>query len=451
MEARRIALAGSVLAALTIAAQSSAAPFSASPTVAASGVRGSDERRSLEDLLEAAKARQAEAQAQLAAPLDAALAEFTASERTPTPAEVSSILDRLIALGPEAAPLLARRLDVPEGATKNEKLRASQVAVALSRMDTGAITRDLLALLDSASDDGKRNALRALQTTPDPDRVRPAIVALFRRSDSSVKQSCLRTMIVLGGPEGDALMNEVLSGPDENLVALAITGLADNQVAAAVDQVRGILMQPQPAARHVASLLRYFLAMPSLATANDVQAFVRIASASSVAVDDRVAVLDALPALRPAVNAEFKRSLEPILGAADNKLREAGLVMMTRLGDKSSRKELLRSYDEMVEKNENWYDAYVRRADVYARIGDDDDAIKDYKQALSVGRNDPSLQKDLWVKLARAYTRRGKFKDAADTLRKGPIPLADLQALADDPEFRPLRDSKYGKDAFALK
>jgi tetratricopeptide (TPR) repeat protein len=93
----------------------------------------------------------------------------------------------------------------------------------------------------------------------------------------------------------------------------------------------------------------------------------------------------------------------------------------------------------------------VRRADMYSRIAKLDDAIKDYKEALTVGKDDPTLQPNTYEKLAYAYVQKGRLKEAAETLNKAPISLARLRELADDPRFKPLRESKYAKLAFGLK
>lgn len=410
-----------------------------------------DERQSLEELLLKARERQAAAQAQVRTQLDALLAELAPENRTPTPAEFASVVERLVKLGPEATPLMVARLDYPDGATESEKLRAREVANALTRMDTTAITGDLLRMLSSGSPDGKRNALRVLAASPEPHKVRPAVVELFRSADSTLKQACLRTLLSLGGGADEALLGEVLSGADEALIGLALDALAAARSTASLDQVRRILNDPKLAARHASSLMAYFKAQPSLATAPDASAFARLAASSSLSTEVRVMLLDALPALRPPLNVELKRLMEPIIGSPDRKLHEAALVLLTRLGDKSARKDLLREFDELVDNNDRWSESYVRRADVLAKIGEDEDAIKDYKQALVVARNDPSLNADTWVKLARAYTRRAKFKEAAETLRKSPLADAALKSLSDEPEFKPLRDSKYGKEAFGLK
>lgn len=419
------------------------------PSIA--NARGGDERQSLEELLLKARERQAAAQALVRTQLDALLAELAPENRTPTPAEFASVVERLVKLGPEATPLMVARLDYPDGATEAEKLRAREVANALVRMDTTAITGELLRLLSNATPDGRRNALRVLAFSPEPHRVRPAVVELFRTADPALKQACLRTLLALGGGADDALLVEVLTGSDEALIGMALDALATARSAAAVEQVRRILNDAKLAARHASSLMQYFKAQPALATPADASAFVRLAASSALSTDVRVMLLDALPTLRPPLNAELKRLMEPIIGSPDRKLHEGALVLLTRLGDKSARKELLREFDELVNKNDRWSESYVRRADVLAKIGEDEDAIKDYKQALVVARNDPSINADTWVKLARAYTRRGKFKEAAETLRKSPLADAVLKSLAEDPEFKPLRDSRYGKEAFGLK
>jgi hypothetical protein len=420
----------------------------ASPTWAE---RAGDDRQSLEDLLLKARERRAQAQAQVRTQLDGLLAELSPSNRTPTPAEVASAVERIVKLGADATPLLVKRLDAPDGATEREKLVAREVATALSKMDTKPVTHELLALLSSAGNDGKRNVLRVLASTPEPERARPAVAGLFRSSTGELKHTCLRTLLGMGGAADDALLAEVLQGSDDTLIGLAIDALSAQRSAGAAEQVRRILLDARLAQRHAASLVDYFRTQPSLATPADVQAFVRLAASSSVAVDVRVHVLERLPALKPTLNVELKRLMEPLIGSPDRKLHEGALVFLSRLGDKAARKELLREYDELVSKNENWSESYVRRADMLAKLGDDDDAIKDYKHALVSSRNDPTVNPETWVKLARAYTRRGKFKDAAETLRKSPLADAALKALADDPEFVPLRDSKYGKEAFGLR
>jgi tetratricopeptide (TPR) repeat protein len=418
------------------------------PSAAGAGPDG--ERLSLEQLLERARAKQLEAQAQLRAQLDALLGQFAPAGGTPTPADLEALEQSLVRLGTEAAPLLLAQINLPESASENERLRARRVAAALAQLDTSAVTRELLALLEQPSPLARRYALIALSGTPEPQRVRPVVHGLYKQSAGSLKHEALRTLLALRDGYPPALIDEVLAEGEETAVGLLLDALTAKPSNDTVESVRRILHDGANGPKHALRLMRYFASEPSLAAAADTQAFVRMATSAALGVDLRVELLGELAPLKPALNGELKRALEPSVSSADRKLREAALVLLTRLGDKNSRRELLREADEVVTKNDGWSESYVRRGDIYARIGEDEDAIKDYRQALVVGKNDPSLNADTWVKLARAYTRRGKYKDAGDTLRRSPLGDSKLKELAEDPEFKPLRESKYGKSAFGL-
>jgi tetratricopeptide (TPR) repeat protein len=404
-------------------------------------------RDSIEDLIERARRERAAVQQRLQSEVAALVHELEAS---PPPKELSAKVERAVALGAEATPLLVRYVDPGVAPVDGERLRSQQVAVALARMDTSAITTELLSVLRSGSSEGRRNALRVLQTTRDQARVAPEVEKLFRAGEGSVKTAALKTLIAFGGDSLAALLAEILGGGDDQLVGLAIDGLADQKAAGSVEAIRKVLAQPQTAARHTDALLHYFRVLPDLVEPADVAAFVRMAQSAATPLEIRVTIVEGLYDLGPALNAEFKRSLEPVVDSADRRLREAGLVLLAKLGDKNARRDVIKEYDDLVEKNDRWADAYVRRADMYVKILDDDEAIKDYRQALSVGRDDAGLQPETYVKLARCYVRRNKLKDAADVLDRAPISSARLRELADDPEFAPLRKSKYGKDVFGV-
>lgn len=403
--------------------------------------------QSLEELLTRARRERDAIQARLKSEVEALQKEF---ESAPDARDLPAKVERAVALGAEATPLLAALIDPGEAPSDAQRLRASQFAIALARMDTTAVTTQLLALLRSGSSEGKRNVLRALQTTTDRARVGPEVERVFRTSEGPLKTHALRALIALGGEGLTAILTEILGGTDDTMIGLAIDGLADQKCASAVEQVRRILAQSQVAARHALALLRYFRTVPEVRQAQDITQFVRLAQSATIPLDIRVGIVESLLSLEPALNGELRKNMEPIVGSADRRLREAGLVLLANLGDKNARRDLIKEYDELVEKNERWFDAYVRRADMYAKIGDDDEAIKDYKQALAVGR-DESLPTELYEKLSLAYTRKGKFKDAAELLNRAPISAARLKELSEDARYAPLRNSKYGKDAFGLK
>lgn len=405
-------------------------------------------RESLEEFLERARRERDAIHKRLQGDVDALVSQIEASTDAK---ELRELVERTVALGQEATPLLVRHLDPGEAALDKDRSRAKQVAQALARMDTSPILADLVGLLGRGTTEGKRNTLRVLEGCPARERAREDVERAFRSSEGGLKQSALQTLIAIGGPRTDALLGEVLASGDEQLVGLAIEGLAADPDGDSIPSIRKILAHPAAATRHASALLSYFEKHRGLLESEDVLAFVQVAQQPAVALDKRIEVVDRVANLRPALDGDLRKAMQPIVDAADKRLRESGLILLAKLGDKGSERELVREYDEFVSKNESWAEAYVRRADMYVRIGDDDKAIKDYRQAFVIGKDDPTMQPETHVKLARALVRKGKLKDAADRLRISTVSMARLRELAEDPEFAPLRNSKWGKEAFGIE
>jgi tetratricopeptide (TPR) repeat protein len=411
-----------------------------------------DEPGSLEDFLSRARAEREKVQAALKGPVEAIVRELEATDRNTNAKRLRELVDRAVALGPDATPLLVEFIDPGDAALDGERWRATQVATALSRMDTTPVTARLLALLRDGSLEGRRNSVRGLAGSLADSRVRPALTAAFHASQGSLRQTILRALIAAGGPETDALLGEVLASGDGALVSLALTGLAETGAAGSADRVRKILFDASLSKAHARELLQYLRACPQVVGEAEIAALCRIAR-DGPPLDVRIQVLDALPEFKPPLNAELKRALEPLtVPTNDRALREAALIALTTLGDKGARKDLLRPYDDAVDQNEGRFaEPYSRRAQIHFRIGDYDAAIKDNIAAIKAGVDDPTLKPDTYVALARCYARKGKVKEAAEWVRKAPISISQLRALADDPDFRELRDSKYGRDAFGLE
>ena len=410
---------------------------------------GATQRTPIEDLLERARARR-EAERQKLRPLvDAALEEFQAQPAPVPEARRTALTDRLAALGPEVAPLLVPRLE--PGATdpvSNE--RAHAVGDALARLQGPTLTDPLLGVLATGSEQAKCNALLALETCKESARARPAVLATFESSpQGALKQAALRTLIRLGGPENAALYAKVLSQDDAEIVALALRALTDTRDASAGRQVQSLLADSARAQRHAALLIAYYRAVPELVDAPALTSFVAAAEKPGDR-DARLLIVAALPGLAGRFGADVRKGLERVAASKDSDLREAALVALVRLGDRNARRDLLEGYDDYVERNDRFAEAYVRRGDLYLRIEDWDSAIKDYQQALKLSADDSRPQPGAYVGLARAFARRGKLRDAAESLRKAPLSITELKKLADDPDFAELRASRFSKEAFGI-
>jgi tetratricopeptide (TPR) repeat protein len=416
----------------------------APPTCAAQ----SGERESLEDFLERARAERALLHARLQGEVDQLVVELEGLDRLSRRRKAKGIVQSMVALGPNATPLLVEHIDPGTSATDKKSYRAGRVSDALEQMNVSPITAALIRVLQTGTEDGRSNAARVLASARDTTRVRPEVLAAFRASEGTLKATCLRTLISLGGAQNDDLLSEVLRGEDEGLIDMALDAFADLRAEQVAPQVRAILADDARAERHAPALVEYYAALPHLVGEEEIADFVAIA-ASNAPVEVRVAVIDALPAFQPGLN-DVKRALKDILSSRDDELREAALACLARLGDRGSRKDLLESYNDVVERNPDWSEAYSRRAKVLYRIEDYTDAIRDYRDSIELGKGDPKQEPEPYIMLARCYAKRSKMKDAVDWLRKAPISLDERRALADDPDFRELRDSRWGKEAFAL-
>ena len=409
-----------------------------------------DRRESLEAYLERARTRRSELMARLGPQVDALMAKAeraAAAGRREGRDSRDALVAEVAALGIEASPLVVRYLDAGDTPTSGKQECAHVAVGALLRTGIAPVIDDLLAYLREGSDAARIHSARALAAAPDDERVRPALIAAFgETTGASVRHGILKALIELGGPQNDELLSSVLASDDAGLVSLALGALKETGNAQAAEAVRAVLADSARGARHIPDLIGYYGAVPAAFGAPELKAAVALALGSA-ALDQRVQLLESLWQLWGGSNPDLHRALAPALASSETRIREAGLVTLARLGDRAARKEVLQSYDENVERNDRYPDAYARRAQLYARIGDDEAAIKDYQRALQAARNDGSPLPDVHAGLARAYARRGKLREAADVMIKGLSP-AQRRALENDPDFKELAASKYGKDIF---
>jgi tetratricopeptide (TPR) repeat protein len=355
------------------------------------------------------------------------------------------LVEEVRALGRDCAPLLAGWIDPGPAPVDPERFRSGVVASALEGMDTSAITTELLSLLETGSPLGKRHSLEVLQRSREHERVVPALLRFFETTEGELREATLRALIELPGDDL-ALLTRVLAGDDPALIDMALAALTATKSETALVQLRELLGQPARAAKHAMGLLAYFQAVPGAVREAEIVAFLRIADQGQVPADTRIALIDALCAFDPQPSPAIKKALEPIVEGPNRKVVEAGLVMLTVMGDRNARKELLEGYDSNVQLNETWAPAYARRADVLRRIRAYDEAIKDYKRAIDLARGDQAAKAEYYVGLARSYAKKDKLRDARDALAAAPITLQQLRALAADPDFQALREHKtYGK------
>lgn len=407
-------------------------------------VQAEGPRESLEAFLARARERQAGLFVRLGAELEAIVQRIEAMNLPASREAREAMIAECIALGPEATPLFLRWLDAGDAALDKERYRAGLLAQALSRMDTRAATGGLLELLARGSADGRLCAVRVLETSSEPDRVRPVLLETYRKSQGQLRSGLLRALL-RQSTDDSAVLDEVLAGDDAGLREVALTVLAETKDAAALSRVQAMCADPSRAVEHAQSILAYFLAVPDAVGPPQWKDLIGLAANTRVPAATRLSILDALPQFVDATSNELRKAMDVIVTGSDGKLAEAARIVLARLGDKLAKRELLKPYDEVIENSPKWSQGYARRGEILRRIGEHREAEREFSKALSMGTNEPNSQPDTWVNAARNMAAMGKFKEAAGYLERAPISLARLQELANDPDFAKLRASKYGE------
>jgi tetratricopeptide (TPR) repeat protein len=405
------------------------------------------QRESLERLLERQREERARELARLEADARAYLEAFARLTPPVAPEREAELVAQLRGLGPAAGSALVPYLDPGAEADEVLRARARAVAAALAGMSDASVTDALLALLARGDEHARRNALSALEGCAEPERARPALLALFDSDPGPLRPGVLHCLLRMGGAGNEQVFERVLGGEDSGLRQLGLDALIAAQSPAAEAQVRALLRRPAAAIGHIPGLLAYYAALPQQVDEEVLGAWVALVTRTSKA-DDRLAILAALPDMAQGSAGALKRALEPLTESGDPAVVEGARIALARLGDRNARREALKSYDEFVDKNDRWSQAYTRRAQVLMRMHDWDAAIDDFETALRHGRDDGQPLDEAYLGLARACARRGKLKDAAEWLRKAPISMSDLRALEQDPDFRELRESRFGKDVW---
>lgn len=359
--------------------------------------------------------------------------------------------DKLVALGAEAAPLLVDKLEPGQTATDAQKLVSSFVAQALVAIPTKVITEKLFAILKDGSLDGRRNALKVLAVTPEPDRVVPALAQAFRSSQGQVRREVLASLVRIGGAQSEQVVGEALSDPNPEIVRTALAALTESKGTTHAAKVQKLLGASREAVQYLDPLLAYYRACPEIVDRSVLLGFLRVAEDVSVAREARIKLLDGLSAFADKFDSDAKKEVRVIAQAPERELKEAALVLLYWTGDKGARKELLATYDDQIDRNKSWANSYELRANVLYRIGDYRESQRDYLQAINLAKNDVRARlDDAYVGLARCYAQQNRLKEAAQTLEKAPISLKQLAELSHEPVFQKMLENPKYKGVFKV-
>jgi HEAT repeat protein len=354
--------------------------------------------------------------------------------------ETAKIQAEIDALGPEAAPLFLEHLDPGEKPTPEKEFRAREVASALARSKNPAIQDELARLARSASPAGRLLALRVLGHAPDVARAQQELRALYPDLRGSLRAECVRSLARLD--PGDPVLEAALADPQAEVIAAALRALTPLAQGAPLPAVLALLADQNRGADVLPELVGYLRACGQELEEPTALTLLAFAGRQDLPLEARLAVLDGLPSFGLSLSAKLRKEIEPLLESPDTALREGALIALARMKDSRAKRELLRYYDDLVEDNADWSQAYQRRADIRYRIGEFREASDDYRTALDLLGNGArqTVHRELWVNLARSQLKDEKLKAAAETLEEFGLSSDLKRDLAADPDFAPLRE-----------
>jgi hypothetical protein len=351
---------------------------------------------------------------------------------------------RLVALGPECAPLLVDQIDPGDKAADGVKLRSAYVTQALVELAPRAITRAVIDIAQKGSIDGRLNAVKILAASPDTDRTAPVLVEVFRTGHGDLRAAALAGLARVPGPESEKVLVEALADPTPEIIKLALGALATAHNTSLAPKVAKLAGATHEASAYSDAILAYYRACPEAVDKPTLTSLIRLAGEYSASNDSRIRVLELLPTFADKFDSEHKKELKVIADCPTRELHEAALVALYLVGDKSARKDLLQDYDVAIERNKTWATSYEQRAALLYRIGDCKEAMKDYQKSLQLSTGDlHAHQEEAFIGLARCYAHLGKLKEAAHELERAPISIKRLGELSKEPVFAKLAESRY--------
>lgn len=359
---------------------------------------------------------------------------------------------KLVQLGPEAAPLLVEHIDPGTSPTDPQRLRAMAIAQVLAELQARSITTKLLEVVQGGSLEGRQNAIRVLATSPEPERAAPALIGIYRGGLPELRGPALAALARIGGAASKSALEEALGDARPEVVRAALEALAQAKNAGLANRVLRITATPGDAFRVLDPLLAWYRAVAEHVETAHVVALVKLAGDPSAPASERARVLEVLPRFADDFDSDIRKSLRSIAESPAREMREGALVVLVLSGDKNARRDLLQEFDERISRNEGYAAAYEERGNVYYRIGDYNEAVKDFRHAIKLSADDLRARQDTaYVGLAKSYARWGKLKEAAQALEKAPLTRQQLADLKTEPAFAKLVENAKFREIFELR
>ncbi len=432
--------------ALALSALPALAP--AGPPASSASLWVAPQDGSLQELLASARKKRAAAFARLAPRIQSLIDRLEALGRPRPENQITALRSELDGFGPPAAGLLLPHVDPGASPKRAQLFRAGEVRDALIRMGTGELTQALDTMLSSATLHGRVNAIALLGASSDQKRAGKVLRELFPSTTNELLQkSMVAALVRLGGAANLDLALKGLVEREDDYVRAAVEACAAAERTEAASAIATLLEKPEKVQPILLPLTEYYAACPGALNTETLVGLFRLAGSKQLPNDERITLLTAITHWDFEIEAPARKELEQLAESPVASLREGALILLANLGDREAKRNVLRAYDYAVAANPRFASVQEKRGDILVRLGDHDDAARDFKKAVDLlDRQGRFVAKELRVKLARAFAVTGKAKLAYDALKAANLSPSWLRGLAADPDFAVvLEHSRYRK------
>ncbi len=425
---------------------------------------------SLEELLRRAREAQVQAQGPIRPDVQAAIRELSAPGLREN--VLKSIAFNLVKLGPAAGPLLVPALNPGDTLPPPYQERSDRVLVVLQGFEDLGTTLALLETVETGSPAHARAALKALRTSTHHRIVAEALLpTIAGGSHNPLSLPALDALSNLGGEEAAQWLRDCSERQDSagEVAALQALAVAHNPNAAArVLQVlkrRGRSSADQYTV--LSQALLYFKSVPSLLAkddtfrrpllelANGVRAPEQKGRPGNSLVSGRRLILKTLlsvPELK--LSGDLRKDLWNWRSAHGADSRPI-LAVLAKGGDSKGKKQYLATHNTRAKAlrkggGRDYANALLERGRAFQTISDYRSAQRDAErglkeyEALRNGSDNRPAVKSLRILAARAAAGGGRFRSAADFLKKARLTSKEVAKWGKAPEFREFMDSRYG-------
>lgn len=343
-------------------------------------------------------------------------------------------LDRRISdaaqLGDSVVPMLIEKLS-PVPSTDATRNLASNCRRVLERLDPGSFVDALSELARGKHGTGRREAIRLLGFTEDPQSV-AVLTSMIAAAETWERVQIVQALQRLRAKRAAKTVAPLLGSDDRDLRQVVLSFLA----VTGADQVAPTVIQALSAEsddRLIPSYIAYFAGCVRRdAAATD--ALLPLLKRDRIDWQDTLNLIQALAEIAPERHEPTMRKLRELIDSNDtSSLAVSAAVSLRALGDKNGVARLKRTLDDKLRRRKREASLYEQRARLLYAIGDFADAADDYEKIIDYAEG-AAMTRRAYHGLLKSEARRRKIQNVVKHMKASGMSPEEFERLAAEDE-----------------